>query len=153
VRLSEVSPGEFEEKKHQLPPHLGRRAEHFFSEIERVHAGAKSWQESNLELFGELMNQSCKSSINHYECGSEILIELHELVSNTKGIYGSRFSGGGYGGCVIALAHKDAAASACVEIAEKFSVCHPELPSQVFITGMGDGIASVITGQEVEARL
>lgn len=152
-KFSEVSHEEFEEKRSLLPPHLSRRAEHFFGEIQRVHKGAKAWQESNLELFGQLMNQSCQSSINHYESGSEILIELHELVSNTYGIYGSRFSGGGYGGCVIALAHKAAAESACEEIAKKFSARHPELSSQVFIAEMGEGLSSVIVGQEPEGSL
>jgi galactokinase len=152
-KLSEVSHEEFEEKKGLLPPHLSRRAEHFFSEIKRVHAGAKAWQESDLELFGRLMNQSCESSIKNYESGSEILIQLHELVSSTNGIYGSRFSGGGYGGCVVALAHKDAAESACIEIAEKFSARHPQLPSQVFVAGMGDGLSSVIVGHESEGSL
>ena len=110
-KLSEVSHEEFEAKKGQLPPHLGRRAEHFFGEVNRVHQGAMAWQGSDLELFGQLMNQSCESSIKNYESGSEILIELHGLVSKTNGIYGSRFSGGGYGGCVVALAHKDRAES------------------------------------------
>lgn len=152
-KLSEISHEEFEEKKSLLPSHLSRRAEHFFSEIKRVHTSAKAWQEANLELFGQLMNQSCESSIKNYESGSEILIELHELASSTNGIFGSRFSGGGYGGCVIALAHKDAAESACAEIAEKFSIRHPELPSQVFVAGMGDGISSVLVGLEAEESI
>jgi galactokinase len=137
-KFSEVSHEEFEAKKSLLPPHLCRRAEHFFSEIKRVHAGAKAWQESDLELFGQLMNQSCESSIKNYESGSQILIELHELVSSTNGIYGSRFSGGGYGGCVVALAHKESAESACGEITEIFSARHPELPTQVFVAKMGE---------------
>lgn len=152
-KFSEVSHEEFEERKHRLPPHLSRRAEHFFGEIKRVHTGAKAWQEANLELFGQLMNRSCESSIKNYESGSEILIELHELVGDTNGIYGSRFSGGGYGGCVVALAHKDEAESACAEIAERFAVRHPELPSQVFVAGMGDGLSSVIVGRESEGSL
>jgi len=151
-KLSEISHEEFEERKSVLPPHLSRRAEHFFGEIKRVHEGARAWQESNLELFGQLMNQSCESSIKNYESGSEILIELHELVSDINGVYGSRFSGGGYGGCVVALAHKDAAESACAEIAEKFSARHPELTPQVFIAGMGDGLSSFIVEPESEER-
>ena len=152
-KFSEVSHEEFEEKKSLLPPHLSRRAEHFFSEIKRVHAGAKAWQESDLELFGHLMNQSCESSIKNYESGSEILIELHKLVSSTNGVYGSRFSGGGYGGCVVALTHKASAESACGEIAEKFSARHPELPSQVFVAEMGDGLSSVSVGQGSDGSL
>lgn len=146
--LSDISREEFEEKRDQLPTNLRRRAEHFFGEVERVHRGAQAWQESNLELFGQLMNESCESSIKNYESGSEILIELSELVSNTNGVHGSRFSGGGYGGCVIALAEKDKAESASQEIAEEFSARHPELPSQVFVAEMGDGI-SVLSTEEI----
>ena len=135
-----------------LPENLRRRAEHFFTEVERVHLGARLWQGADLEHFGALMNQSCASSINNYESGSEILIELHELVSTTKGIYGSRFSGGGYGGCVVAIAQKDLAQNACIEIAEKFSAEHPELPSRVFIAETGDGLSHIRSEEGSQVR-
>ena len=138
--LSDVPGDLFEEKKLAIPEHLRKRAEHFFSEVERVQRGAKAWEETNFELFGQLMNQSCESSINKYQSGSEILIQLHELVSGTGGMYGSRFSGGGYGGCVVALAKRSHAETACSEIAEKFSVLHPELPSEVFVAETGEGL-------------
>ena len=138
--LADVPPELFDENKMSLPENLRKRAEHFFSEVKRVEQGAKAWQKADLEYFGLLMNRSCASSIRNYESGSEILIELHELVSATNGIYGSRFSGGGYGGCVVALTDGDRAANACAEIAEKFSEKHPELPSKVFVAEMGDGL-------------
>lgn len=142
-RLSDISRAEFDEKKDQLPAHLRRRAEHFFGEVERVHRGAQAWRESDLELFGQLMNESCESSIKNYESGSQILIELSELVSKTDGIYGSRFSGGGYGGCVVALAEQDKAEAARREIAQRYFLRHTELPSQVFIAEMGDEISLI----------
>jgi galactokinase len=86
------------------------------------------------------MIESCESSIKNYESGSEILIELSKLASNTDGVHGSRFSGGGYGGCVVALAKQGLAEDACAEIAEKFTALHPELPSEVFIVETGDGL-------------
>ncbi|HNN14901.1 MAG TPA: hypothetical protein PKL78_15170, partial [Anaerolineales bacterium] len=115
-------------------------AEHFFGEVERVRSGEQAWAESDAMHFGQLMNQSCESSIKNYEVGSEVLIQLHEIISSTGGVYGSRFSGGGYGGCVVALAKQDTAEKACVEIAEKFSAFHPELPSNVFVAETGDGL-------------
>jgi len=139
--LSDAPRTAFENGRDRLPENLRRRAEHYYGEVERVHKGVHAWRESNLELFGQLMNQSCESSIRNYESGSPILIELSELVSSTGGVYGSRFSGGGYGGCVVALTDKDAAESACAAIAEKFSLRHPELPSQVFVAEMGDEIS------------
>lgn len=150
--LSQVPREIFEAKKMTLPENLRKRSEHYFTEVERVHMGAKAWEEAKLELFGQLMNRSCESSIQNYESGSDILIELHELVSGTNGIYGSRFSGGGYGGCVVALAKKDWAEQVCVEIAERFSMLHPELESKVFIAEMSNGLASIGQKSQVESR-
>ena len=146
--LSDVPRELFEKKKMKVPETLRKRAEHFFSEVDRVQRGANAWREANLVLLGQLMNQSCASSIRSYESGSEILIELHELVSSTGGIYGSRFSGGGYGGCVVALAKQELAEPACAEIAERFLARHPELPSRVFVAETGDGISSLLPGEE-----
>ena len=145
--LSEVPCELFEEKKKALPANLRGRAEHFFTEMDRVQQGAKAWEDSNLEVFGQLMNKSCESSIQNYESGSEILFELHEIVSTTNGVYGSRFSGGGYGGCVVALAKQEPANRACTEIAEKFASLHPELPSKVFVAEPGNGISSLMKGE------
>lgn len=136
--LSDVPRAIFEEKKWELPEHLRRRAEHYFSEVERVQEGVEAWKSANLERFGQLMHQSCQSSIQNYGSGSPILIELHEIVSSIKGVYGSRFSGGGYGGCVVALAKRDSAESAVADIEEQFSVRHPELKPSAFVAEMGD---------------
>jgi len=139
-KLGDVPCEIFEAKKMSLPENLRRRAEHFFSEVERVRLGRQAWAESDAIRFGQLMNQSCESSIKHYEVGSEVLIQLHEIISTTSGVYGSRFSGGGYGGCVVALAKRDTAEKACAEIAGKFSALHPELSSNVFVAETGDGL-------------
>ena len=138
--LSDVPHEIFEERKRALPEALRRRAEHYFTEVERVHRGAQAWKNADLELFGLLMNRSCSSSINNYESGSDILIELHELVSNTNGIHGSRFSGGGYGGCVVALAQENLVEEACQIITERFSTLHPELSSRVQVVETGEGL-------------
>jgi len=150
-RLADVPPELYDEKKDTLPQNLRRRAAHFYSEQERVRQGARAWREANLELFGWLMNQSCASSIHNYESGSPILVELHELVSSTPGVYGSRFSGGGYGGCVVALSNREQACDAAGSIEETFRARHPELPARVFIPEMGEGLcAQALAAQEQE---
>lgn len=138
--LSDIPHEVFEDRKMSLSNHLRRRATHFFTEVERVHAGAKAWYEANLEVFGQLMNESCQSSIKNYESGSDILVELHELISGTDCVYGSRFSGGGYGGCVVALVQHAAARNICASIKETFSTRHPDLSPDVFIAETGDGL-------------
>jgi galactokinase/galacturonokinase len=141
TKFSDNTFDEFERRKAAMPAPLRRRAEHFFGEVERVRRGAHAWREADYELFGKLMNESCDSSISKYESGSELLIELHGLVSGTPGIYGSRFSGGGFGGCVVALAKNDHAKAACEEIAGKFKLRHPELPAKVFVAETGEGLS------------
>lgn len=139
-KLSDVPRAVFEQKKLSLPAALRRRAEHFFSEVERVQNGAQAWAEADFASFGQMMNQSCESSIRSYESGSEVLIQLHELVSSFPGVFGSRFSGGGYGGCVIALVQRVAAETIAANIAEQFSALRPELPSAVYLVETDDGL-------------
>jgi galactokinase/galacturonokinase len=139
-KLADVPRERYKEKNASLPENLRRRADHFYTEVERVQQGAQAWKESDLEMFGRLMNQSCASSINNYESGSSLLVELHQIASKAAGVYGSRFSGGGYGGCVVALANRAQAVGAAHEIAEKLAVRHPDLPSRVFVAEMGDGL-------------
>ena len=139
-KLADVPREIFETKKLTLSENLRKRATHFFTEVERVQQGVQAWKKTKLELFGQLMNQSCNSSIVNYEVGNKALIDLHEIASSTNGVYGSRFSGGGYGGCVVALAKLELIETACTEIAEKFSMLHPKLPSKVFAAETGDGL-------------
>lgn len=116
----------FLKKKDSLPPDLQRRAAHFFTERNRVEDGARVWAAGDFEKFGALMNQSCHSSIHQYECGSAPLIELHKIALKTEGILGSRFSGGGYGGCLVALAQNNQAPSAIKSILAEYKTQYPE---------------------------
>lgn len=86
-----------------LPAVAQRRATHVFGEMQRVQQGCVAWEQGDWQSFGQLMNESCHSSINYYESGSPWLIDLHEMASSIDGVYGSRFSGGGYGGCLFML--------------------------------------------------
>ena len=89
------------------------------------------------------MNESCASSIHNYGFGSKLRIELHELVSSAGGVYGSRFSGGGDDGCVVALAEGATARFACAEVKEKFLSKYPSYPIDVFIAKTGSGLAAL----------
>lgn len=89
--------------KDRLPENWRKRAEHWYTEFFRVEAGAKAWEEGDIETFGKLVFESGWSSIHNYETGSPELKELYEIMRRTKGIYGGRFSGAGFKGCCIAL--------------------------------------------------
>ena len=87
----------------RLPENWARRAEHWYSEFQRVEAGAEAWRRGDIETFGRLSFESGYSSIHNWETGSPELIRLYEIMTQTDGIYGGRFSGAGFKGCCMAL--------------------------------------------------
>lgn len=128
----------------RLPDLLARRARHVYGEMERVALGATAWMDGDIVQFGKLMNQSCQSSIHNYESGSEWLIALHEIAREIPGVYGNRFSGGGYGGCLFMLVDKDKMEDIARQLIHSYVQRYPEL----------NGIAKVlIADSESTVRL
>lgn len=101
--LRDVPFGVFEQYKNNLPRHWRRRAEHYYTENERVKKGINFFKEGKLKEFGQLIFESGRSSIEKYETGSEELLSLQKIMENTDGIYGGRFSGAGFNGCAMAI--------------------------------------------------
>ncbi len=130
VTLSDVPAEKFATEAATMPDILRRRATHFFDEVARVSEGVRAWRAGDLTHFGVLMNKSCASSIQQYESGHEALIALQQIVSSTSGVYGSRFSGGGYGGCVVALVERAQAETAAAHIKQAYRQQFPALAAK-----------------------
>ena len=89
--------------KYRLPENWMKRAEHFYSEYNRVEKSVEAWKQDDIETFGKLSFESGHSSIYNYETGSPELKTLYEIMLKTDGIYVGRFSGAGFKGCCMAL--------------------------------------------------
>ncbi len=87
----------------RLPENWAKRAEHWYTEYQRVEAGAEAWRKGDLFGFGKLSFESGYSSVHNWETGSPELIKLYDIMTHTDGIYGGRFSGAGFKGCCMAL--------------------------------------------------
>ena len=103
TNLREVPRSVYEEFKDTLPASWHRRAEHWYAELDRVERGAEAWRRGDIEEFGRLCFESGHSSIYNWETGSPELIKLYEIMTETDGIYGGRFSGAGFKGCCMAI--------------------------------------------------
>lgn len=114
-----------------MDPILAKRAEHYFTETKRVLSGLDSWASGNLEEFGKLISASGLSSIENYECGSEPLVQLYEILVKAPGVYGARFSGAGFRGCCIAFVDANRALDAATFVEKEYSMLQPMLASQI----------------------
>lgn len=103
THLREVPYETYLQYKDKLPENWRKRAEHFYTEFARVEAGAEAWRRGDIETFGKLCFESGASSINNWETGSPELKTLYEIMKDTDGVYGGRFSGAGFKGCCMAL--------------------------------------------------
>ncbi len=103
THLREIPVEVYRQYKDRLPENWAKRAEHWYTEFDRVQKGAEAWRNGDMDAFGKLSFESGNSSICNYETGSDELKKLYEIMLRTDGIYGGRFSGAGFKGCCMAL--------------------------------------------------
>lgn len=113
--------------KDRLPHTWAKRAEHWYTEYNRVLKGAEAFKKGDIEEFGRLSFESGYSSIYNWETGSPELKKLYEIMCETKGIYGGRFSGAGFKGCCMALIDPDFTDSIIENVSRKYLAAFPNL--------------------------
>ena len=125
--LREVPREVFEQYKDKLPDSWRKRADHFYSEFERVERGVDAWRRGDIEEFGKRCFESGYSSIHSWETGSPELIKLYEIMTATDGIYGGRFSGAGFKGCCMALIDPDKEDAIIEKVTREYLAAFPHL--------------------------
>jgi len=80
-----------------------KRARHVVSEDERVEAFLEASAAGDLERMGRLLVGSHRSLQHDYEVSCEELDFLVDTAEGMPGVYGARMTGGGFGGCVVAM--------------------------------------------------
>lgn len=134
----------FEQYKNMLPTNWRKRAEHWYTEFERVQKGADAWRAGDIEAYGKLSFESGHSSIYNWETGSPELIKLYNIMTQTDGIYGGRFSGAGFKGCCLAIIDPDYEKSIIENITKEYLKAFPHLKDKfsVHICESADGVKS-----------
>ncbi|MBV7387884.1 galactokinase [Pasteurellaceae bacterium TAE3-ERU1] len=136
--LRDVSVAEFKAKEQELvalDKDVGKRARHVVSENQRVLDAVQALENGDLATLGKLMGQSHDSMRDDFEITVpeiDYLVELAQEAIGNEG--GARMTGGGFGGCIVALAPADKVENVREHIAkhyrarfgkgETFYVCH-----------------------------
>jgi len=101
--LRDIELEEFEKLSRQLEPAVARRCRHVVSENKRVLDAVAALEAGNLDGFGQLMNASHKSLRDDFHVSCAELDTLVELSQSHPGVIGAWMTGGGFGGCTVAL--------------------------------------------------
>ena len=109
--LRDVSVEQFRKREAELTalsPLTAKRARHVVTENQRVLDAVEALKKNDLTRLGKLMGESHDSMRDDFEITVpqiDYLVELAQLVIGKSG--GARMTGGGFGGCIVALAPHD----------------------------------------------
>jgi galactokinase len=101
--LRDVTMKMIHEAQGKLDDVIFRRCRHVVSENQRTTEAVTALAQSKYERAGELMIQSHRSLKEDYEVSCPELDFLADEAMKVKGVYGARMTGGGFGGCIVAL--------------------------------------------------
>ncbi|HEX6765283.1 MAG TPA: galactokinase, partial [Polyangiaceae bacterium] len=136
--LRDVSVDAFEQHANLLPETVKRRARHVVTENARTLEAVGALRRGDLGAFGMLMKSSHVSLRDDYEVSCPELDLAVEEALSVPGVYGARMTGGGFGGCAIALVREEAASELGTRVtralAERFGRA-----ARSFVTAAADG--------------
>ena len=109
--LCQLTPEQFEANKSLIADPLCRmRAKHAVYEEDRTKKAVKALMANDLVTFGRLLNESGDSLRYDYDATCPEIDALVEEARKQEGVYGSRETGGGWGGNTVSIVRED-----CVE--------------------------------------
>jgi galactokinase len=136
-----------ERTKSKMNEVVFRRARHVIGEIERTVHAAEGVRASNWPAVGQLMYASHDSLRDDYEVSCRELDDVVEIAGDIGfkgGIYGSRMTGGGFGGCAVTLVKTESVEAISQQIAVEYKK-RTGIEATIFVSRPAAG-ATVIQG-------
>ncbi len=136
--LRDVTMAQVEAAKDELPDVVFRRCRHVVGEIARTTEAAKLLVEKKYFDVGKLMVQSHDSLRDDYQVSIPELDYLVEQAMTVPGVYGARMTGGGFGGCIVALTTPHAVDALIGKLNDTYPKKFHKQPG-IFVTTATDG--------------
>ncbi|RRW79686.1 galactokinase [Pantoea dispersa] len=119
--LRDVTLEEFAAAEQQLDPLVAKRVRHVITENARTLEAADALSSGNLQRMGELMAASHASMRDDFEITVPPIDQLVEIVKAEIGPRGGvRMTGGGFGGCIVALMPTDLVDQVKAAVAQQY---------------------------------
>ncbi len=138
--LREVSVEEFATREDELPSPIDQRCRHVIYENQRVLEGVAALKQRDLKEFGRLMKESHRSLRDDYQVSSPELDLLVEVAGEVEGVYGSRLTGAGFGGCTVSLVREEAVESFKAQVSQRYQAATGISP-QIYVCRAEDGVS------------
>jgi galactokinase len=122
----------------QLDPVVAARCHHVITENRRVIEAVDAFKRAQFDRVGRLLTESHASLRDRYEVSCAELDAVVDIVTGVEGVYGARMTGGGFGGCVVVLAHQNAVTSLYEAIHGRYDSVH-ETPASILRTAAASG--------------
>jgi galactokinase len=141
--LRDLSRAQFEKRSAELEPLIRKRARHVITEDERTLQAVKAMRRGDAYRLGRLMDASHASLRDDFEVSRRELNIMVDIAQEQAGCYGARMTGGGFGGCAVALVRSRQAGSFATQVHQAYQAATGLEPS-IYICRASDG-SSLIT--------
>lgn len=142
--LGDLTPERFEEVKSAIADDDRRRkAKHAVYENARTVRAVEALKEGDIPAFGRLMNESHVSLRDDYDVSCPEVDILAEEAWKIPGVLGARITGGGFGGCTVAIVRNEAVA----EYQQTLSRVYRErtgIEAEFYVVDIGDGPREIV---------
>jgi len=119
-----------------------RRVRHCVTEMDRVERAVDALKANDLKELGQLLYASHKSLKDDYEVTGIELDTLVDVASKQPGCIGARMTGAGFGGCAIALVHKDTTEDFIANVQKEYTKV-VGYEGGFFACSSGDGVSEI----------
>lgn len=137
--LGELTSDEFEKNKYLLKDEIIlKRAKHAVYENERTLKAVEALKNNDIVEFGKLMNESHLSLRDDYDVSCAEIDILVDIAWSIDGVYGSRITGGGFGGSTVSIIKNEAVEIYKERVAKEYS-SKTGIEAQVYEAKIGDG--------------
>jgi galactokinase len=126
--LRDVTAAMLDNLPDSLPPVIARRARHVVTENARVARFVDACRRNDVQAMGTLMLESHRSLQQDYEVSCAELDFLVETASGIEGVFGARMTGGGFGGCAVAMVRNETFDKFLTEISRAYSQKFGKVP-------------------------
>lgn len=119
-----------------------KRAKHAVAENQRTIKAVEALNNNDIATFGKLMNASHVSLRDDYEVSCEEVDFLVETEWSVPGVIGARITGGGFGGCTVAIVENDAVDNFKETVGKAYKDKY-DLDAEFYVVSIGDGAGRI----------